>query len=102
MANLCDSIVSLQTSNLQPRRPNLPIVSGGCPENSARERRRLETGADPTTWPGCQSRVVAFYFAANTRAESAGQPIEDQSSAATVTAISAVPARCVYRKPYPR
>jgi hypothetical protein len=68
------------------------MVSGGCPENSARERRRLETGSDPTTWPGCQSRVVAFYFAANIRAESAGQPIEDQSSAATVTAISAVPA----------
>jgi hypothetical protein len=43
MAALCDSVVSLQTSNLRPRRSNLPIVSGGCPENSARERRRLET-----------------------------------------------------------
>jgi hypothetical protein len=30
MADLCGSIVSLQTSNLQPRRPNLQIVSGGC------------------------------------------------------------------------
>ncbi|MEA2909670.1 MAG: hypothetical protein QOJ15_1751 [Bradyrhizobium sp.] len=40
MADLCDSSVSLQTSNLQPRRSNLPIVSGGCPENSVRERRR--------------------------------------------------------------
>ena len=43
MAGLCDSIVSLQTSNLGPRRSNLPIVSGGCPENSVRKRRRLET-----------------------------------------------------------
>jgi hypothetical protein len=43
MAALCDSVVSLQTSNLRPRRSNLPIVSGGCPENSARDRRRLET-----------------------------------------------------------
>jgi hypothetical protein len=47
-------------------------------------------GSDPTTWPGWQSCVV--YFAVNTRAESAGQPIEDQNSATTVTAISAVPA----------
>jgi len=38
-------------------------TSQANPENSVRERRRLETGSDATTWPGWQARVVAFYFA---------------------------------------
>jgi hypothetical protein len=92
MAGLCDSIVSLQTSNLGPRRSNLPIALADVPKTPFIRDGGWRPGSDPTTWPGWQSRVVAFYVAVNTQAESAGQPIEDQSSATTVTAISAVPA----------